>query len=248
VLSLAGRCAVVTGGGRGIGRAVALALAAAGADVAVAGSRDVEAVEAVAAEVRGLGRGALARLCDVRDGAAAEELIAAAVAELGRIDILVNNAGITRDGLLMRMSDDDWDAVLEVNLKGAFHCTRSALRRMVRQRSGRIVNITSVMGLVGNAGQGNYAAAKAGLIGLTKATAKEVGSRGITCNAVAPGWIRTRMTAGLPEEVSGQVLKQIPLGRLGEPEDVAGLVAFLCSDAAAYITGQVIVVDGGLIG
>ncbi|HTE18963.1 MAG TPA: 3-oxoacyl-[acyl-carrier-protein] reductase [Armatimonadota bacterium] len=246
-MDLAGKVALVTGGGRGIGRGVALALARAGADVVVGVSRDVAAAEAVAEEVRGLGRRALARQADVSNGEQAEELVAAAVSELGRIDILVNNAGITRDGLLMRMPEADWDAVLDVNLKGTFHCTKAALKRMVRQRSGRIVNVTSVMGVTGNAGQANYAASKAGIIGLTKSTAKEVGSRGITCNAVAPGWIRTAMTEGLPEEVAGQVLKQIPLGRLGEPKDVAGLVVFLCSDSASYITGQVVVVDGGLI-
>lgn len=244
---LDGRVAVVTGGGRGIGRAVALALADAGADVAVAVSRELEAAEETAEAIRQKGRRALARRADVSDSAQAEDLIAAAVEALGRIDILVNNAGVTRDGLLLRMSDADWDAVLDANLKGAFHCTRSALRRMLRQRSGRIVNITSVMGLTGNAGQANYCASKAGLIGLTKATAKEVGARGITCNAVAPGWIRTRMTAGLPEEVAERVRQQIPLGRLGEPEDVAGAVVFLCSPAASYITGQVLVVDGGLL-
>lgn len=247
-IDLTAKVAVVTGGGRGIGRAVALALAEAGADVALAVSRDVEAAEAVAEEVRAKGRHALARRTDVASGEETEALVAAAVEELGRIDILVNNAGITRDGLVMRMGEEDWDAVLDVNLKGAFNCSRAALRRMVRQRSGRIVNITSVMGITGNAGQANYAASKAGLIGLTKSTAKEVGSRGITCNAVAPGWIQTRMTAGLSEEIASQALKQIPLGRLGEPEDIASLVVFLCSEAASYITGQVIVVDGGLIG
>jgi 3-oxoacyl-[acyl-carrier protein] reductase len=243
--SLEGKVAVVTGGGRGIGRAVALALAEAGADVAVAVSRDLEAAEAVAEEVRGRGRRALARRADVASAEAAEALVGAAVLELGRID---NNAGITRDGFLLRMSEEDWRAVLDVNLGGAFHCTKAAVKRMLRQRSGRIVNVTSIMGITGNAAQANYSAAKAGMIGLTKATAKEVGSRGITCNAVAPGWIRTQMTAGLPPELAEQVLKQVPLGRLGEPEDVAGLVVFLCSDAASYITGQTIVVDGGLIG
>ncbi len=246
--SLNGKVAVVTGGGRGIGRAVALALAQAGADVAVAVSRDIASAEAVAEEIRAGERRALARQTDVASLEAAEALVAATVAALGRIDILVNNAGVTRDGLLMRMPEEDWKTVLDVNLGGAFNCTRAALRRMVRQRGGRIVNITSIMGLTGNAGQANYAASKAGLIGLTKSTAKEVGSRGITCNAVAPGWIETQMTAGLPDEIREQVLKQIPVGRLGQPEDVAGVVAFLCSDAASYMTGQVLVVDGGLVG
>ena len=245
-MSLEGKIALVTGGGRGIGRATALALAQAGADVAVAVSRDVAAAEVVADEIRALGRRALARQTDVSVGEACDALIAATVAELGRVDILVNNAGITRDGLLMRMDDADWDAVLNVNLKGAFHCTRAALKRMVRQRSGRIINVTSVIGLTGNAGQANYAAAKAGLIGLTKSTAKEVASRGITCNAIAPGWIRTQMTEGLPAPVGEKILAEIPLGRYGEPEDIGGVVTFLCSPAAAYITGQVIVVDGGL--
>jgi 3-oxoacyl-[acyl-carrier protein] reductase len=246
-MSLEGKVAVVTGGGRGIGRAIALALADAGADVAVAVSRDVSAAQDVAAEIQAKGPRAIARKADVSSAEDAESLVLAAVEELGRIDILVNNAGITRDGLLMRMSEEDWDAVLDVNLKGTFNCTKAALRRMVRQRSGRIVNVTSIMGLTGNAGQANYAASKAGIIGLTKSTAKEVGSRGITCNAVAPGWIQTRMTEGLPGEVADAVLKQISLGRLGTPEDIAGVVLFLCSDAASYVTGQTIVVDGGLI-
>ena len=247
-LDLTGKAAVVTGGGRGIGRAVALALADAGADVAVAVSRDVAAAEAVAEEIRAKGRRALARQADVASGEEAEALVAAAVNELGRIDFLVNNAGVTRDGMLMRMSEQDWDTVVDVNLKGTFHCTRAALKRMVRQRSGRIVNITSIVGITGNAGQANYAASKAGIIGLTKATAKEVGSRSITCNAVAPGFVKTQMTAELPEEIMAGVLKQVSLGRLGEPDDIAGTVVFLCSDAASYITGQVVVVDGGLIG
>ena len=245
--ALNGKTALVTGGSRGIGRAIALALADAGADVAVAASRDLEGAEAVAEEVRSRGRKALARKANVADSADTEALVAATVEELGRIDLLINNAGVTRDGLLMRMSDEDWDTVLDTNLKGVFHTTRSALKRMVRQRSGKIVNITSVMGITGNGGQANYSASKAGIIGLTKSTAKEVGSRGITCNAVAPGWIRTQMTDHLPEGLAEQVVKQTSLGRLGEPEDIAGVVCFLCSDAASYVTGQVIVVDGGLI-
>lgn len=247
-MSLEGKVALVTGGGRGIGSAIARTLAAAGADVAVAVSRDVAAAEAVAEEVRGLGRRALARQCDVSDTEQSEQLVAATVEELGKIDILVNNAGITRDGLLMRMSEADWDAVLDVNLKGTFNCTKAAIKRMVRQRSGRVVNVTSIMGITGNPGQANYAASKAGIIGFTKSIAREVGSRGITVNAVAPGWIRTQMTEGLPEEYAGKILERIALGRLGEPEDIAGVVAFLCSPAAAYMTGQVLVVDGGLIG
>lgn len=247
-MSLEGKVAVVTGGGRGIGRAIALALADAGADVVVAVSRDVASAEAVAQEVRDKGRRALARQTDVSSPEEAEALIAGAVEELGKVDILVNNAGITRDGLLMKMSEEDWDRVLDVNLKGTFNTTKAAIRRMVRQRSGKIVNITSVMGITGNAGQANYAASKGGIIAFTKSVAKEVGSRGINCNAVAPGFIQTAMTEVLPEEVTDKVKTQVSLGRLGVPEDIAGVVRFLCSDAASYITGQVLVVDGGLIG
>ena len=245
---LAGKVALVTGGSRGIGRAVAEALAREGAAVAVAAGRDLAAAEETATAVRALGVGGIPLQGDVSAAAQADALVAATLGQWGRLDLLVNNAGITRDGLLMRMDEGDWDAVVDVNLKGAFLCTRAALKPMVRQRSGCIVNITSVMGLRGSAGQANYAAAKSGMIGLTKSAAWEVASRGIRVNAVAPGFITTRMTEGLPQGVTAEALKRIPLGRFGRPEDVAGVVVFLCSEAAGYITGQVVVVDGGLIG
>jgi 3-oxoacyl-[acyl-carrier protein] reductase len=242
-----GKVAIVTGGGRGIGRATALALAAAGADVAVAVSRDLDAAAQVAGEAREHGVRAIACRTDVSRWEEVEALVGATLDAFGRLDCMINNAGITRDSLLLRMDDATWDAVLDVNLKGAFHGTRAALKPMLRQRSGRIVNVTSVVGLSGNPGQANYSAAKAGMIGLTKATAREVASRGITVNAVAPGYIETKMTAELPPAAAEELKKRIPLGRLGAPEDVAGAILFLCSEAASYVTGQVLVVDGGML-
>jgi 3-oxoacyl-[acyl-carrier protein] reductase len=242
---LANQVAVVTGAGRGIGRAIALGFAAAGADVACV-SRTVENSEKVAGEVRALGRKAWAYAVDVTDSAAVDAAGEKIMTEAGRVDILVNNAGITRDGLLMRMSDEDWDMVLDTNLKGAFRFTRTFSRTLIKQRSGRIINIASIVGLIGNAGQCNYAASKAALIGFTKSAARELASRGITVNAVAPGFIETDMTAGLKEEIKAALLKQIPMNRLGQSEDVAEAALYLASPAARYVTGQVLTVDGGM--
>jgi len=242
---LANQIAVVTGAGRGIGRAIALRFAAEGADV-VCVSRTAENAEKVAAEARGLGRRAWAHAVDVADAAAVADLAAKALAETGRVDILVNNAGLTRDGLLVRMSDADWDAVLNTNLKGAFLMTKAFTRAFLKQRSGRIINVASIAGLMGNAGQANYAASKAGLIGLTKSVARELASRGITVNALAPGFIDTDMTAALSPELRAELLKGIPLGAFGQPEDIAQAALFLAGPGARYITGQVLTVDGGM--
>ena len=244
---LDGKTALVTGASRGIGRAVALALAAAGARVAINYAGNVKAAEEVKAAVEAAGGTAILCQADVADSAAVEAMVAAVVKEFGTIDILVNNAGITRDTLLMRMKDEDFAKVLDTNLKGVFHCTKAVAKLMMKKRSGRIVNMASVVGLVGNAGQTNYAAAKAGVIGFSKSAAKELASRGITVNVVAPGFIGTDMTAGLPESVKEKMLTDIPLGRMGEPEDVASAVLFLASDQASYITGQVVNVDGGMV-
>jgi 3-oxoacyl-[acyl-carrier protein] reductase len=241
---LSGRVAVVTGGNRGIGRTIAEALAAAGARVAVV-SRDAGQAAAVAAELPGEGHGGYG--CDVADGSAVDAMVKAVEAEFGSLDILVNNAGVTGDNLLMRLSDAEWDRVLETNLKGAFHTIRAASRGMMRRREGRIINITSVVGITGNKGQANYAASKAGLIGLTKSVAKELASRSILCNAVAPGFIETEMTQDLPEATRTALLDQIALGRLGRGDEVASVVRFLAGPGSAYITGQVIVVDGGMV-
>jgi 3-oxoacyl-[acyl-carrier protein] reductase len=240
------RVAVVTGGTRGIGRAVAERLAADGYDLVINYRDDAETAEAARADLEATGRRIELVAADVSTADGAGEVIEAAVQRLGRIDVLVNNAGITRDTLIMRMDQDAWDAVLTTNLTSAFLCAKAAVRPMLRQRSGRIINMTSVVGLVGNAGQANYAAAKAGLVGLTKSLAKEVGSRGITVNAVAPGFIETRLTQVLPAEMKDLLLKQTPLGRFGSPADVAGAVSFLASRDAGFITGHVLTVDGGL--
>lgn len=243
---LANQIAVVTGAGRGIGRAIALKFATEGADV-VCVSRTAENAEKVANEVRGLGRKAWGLAVDVADAAAVNTAVEKILVEPGHVDILVNNAGVTRDGLLMRMSDADWDTVVNTNLKGAFLFTRALSRAFVKQRSGRIINISSVIGLIGNAGQANYAASKAALLGFTKSVARELGSRGITVNAIAPGFIETDMTAALNEQLRAEVLKKIPLGVLGQPEDIANAALFLASPQTRYITGQVLTVDGGMV-
>ena len=244
---LDGKVALVTGASRGIGRAIALRLAAEGASVAL----NYAGNAAKAAEVKELaekgGARAMAIQADVADAAAVDAMVKQVMEEFGRIDILVNNAGITRDGLLARMKEEDFDAVLATNLKGVFHCTKAVAKAMMKARYGRIVNLASVVGVMGNAGQANYAAAKAGIIGFTKSVAKELAPRGITANAVAPGFIGTDMTAGLSDKVREGMEQAIPLGRMGQPEDVANAVLFLASDQASYITGQVVHVDGGMV-
>jgi len=243
-MELENKVALITGARRGIGRAIALELAAAGADCVLIART---APDELAQEIIATGRRALALAVDVADAAACENAIKQTVKEMGGIDILINNAGINDDGLLMRMKEEQWQRVLDVNLNGAFYCAKAALRPMLKSGSGRIINISSVVGQMGNAGQANYAASKAGLIGFTKSLAKEVGSRGITANAIAPGFISTDMTHVMSEEAKTALLTQIPMGTLGEPEDVAKLALFLASPAARYITGQVMNVDGGLV-
>lgn len=244
VKELSGQVALVTGGSRGIGLAVARSLAHAGARVAIVGRDGARAVDA-AAELPGTGHGGFA--CDVSQTGQVQDLIVAVEEQLGPVDIVVNNAGLTRDNLLIRMKEEEWDEVLSVNLKGAFNVTKAVAKGMMKRRSGAIVNISSVVGLMGNAGQANYAASKAGLLGFTRSVAKELASRGIRCNALAPGYVETDMTADLGESAAEALRERIPMGRLGEPEDIAGTVRFLVGPWAGYITGQVVTVDGGMV-
>ena len=243
---LKGKTALVTGASRGIGKAIALQLAAEGAKVAINFAGNTAKAEEVKSEIESNGGEALLVQADVSSAESVEEMVNKVTEKFGKIDILVNNAGITRDGLLMRMKDSDFDEVINTNLKGVFNCTKTVSKLMIKQRSGRIVNMASIVAITGNAGQTNYAAAKAGIIGFSKSAAKEFASRGITVNVVAPGFIETDMTAVLPEKVKEAMLKEIPLGRIGEPADIANAVKFLVSDQASYITGQVIRVDGGM--
>jgi 3-oxoacyl-[acyl-carrier protein] reductase len=245
-IDLSNKVAIVTGASRGLGRAAALALGRNGARVVVNFRGQAEAAAEVVAMIETNGGTALAVQADVAQAADVERLVKTTLDTYGRLDIVVNNAGITRDNLLLRMKDDEWDAVMSTNLRGVFLLTKAAMRPMMKARGGRIINITSVVGLTGNAGQSNYAAAKAGLIGFTKSVAREMASRGITANAIAPGYIETDITSVLSDEIKTTVLNNIPLGRLGQPDDVASVVVFLASDAAAYITGQTLAVDGGM--
>ena len=245
-MRLNNKVALVTGGARGIGQAIAFAFAKEGADIVVA-DVNLEVAQKTAAQIEELGRKAMALTMDVTNFEVVEEGVNKILDKMGKVDILVNNAGITKDNLLLRMSQSDWDAVISVNLKGTFNCIKAVSRPMIKQRSGRIISIASIIGLMGNPGQANYAASKAGIIALTKTVAKELASRNINANAVAPGFIQTEMTAKLPEELKKKMLEAIPLGTLGTPEDVANLCLFLASEESRYITGQVITVDGGMV-
>lgn len=244
---LTGKTALVTGASRGIGRATAIELAKNGANVAInyAGNKDL--AEEVVAELKQLGVKAIANQANVANGEEVQEMVKHVIETFGTLDILVNNAGITRDTLMMRMKEEDWDAVIDTNLKGVFHCSKAVMRQMMKQRAGRIINVSSVVGVLGNAGQANYVAAKAGVIGLTKSMARELANRNITVNAVAPGFIETDMTEKLPAEVKEEMLKQIPLARLGQPEQVAAVIRFLASEDSSYMTGQTLHIDGGMV-
>lgn len=246
-MCLTGKTAVVTGGSRGIGRAICIELAKQGANIVVNFSGSEEKAKAVVEEIEALGPKAIAVQANVADSASVDGLMKQALEAFGSIDILVNNAGITRDNLLMRMKEQEWDDVIDTNLKGVFLCTKAVTRQMMKQRAGRIINISSIVGVAGNPGQANYVAAKAGVIGLTKTTAQELASRNILVNAIAPGFITTEMTDALPEELKESMLKQIPLAKLGQPEDIAKAVAFFASDSASYITGQTLHIDGGMV-
>ncbi|PLT34243.1 3-oxoacyl-[acyl-carrier-protein] reductase [Bacillus sp. V5-8f] len=246
-MTLEGKAALVTGASRGIGRAIALELARLGANVAVNYSGSEAKANEVVDEIKVIGRSAIAVQCDVSNAESVTSMVKSVIDEFGSLDILVNNAGITRDNLLMRMKEEEWDSVINTNLKGVFLCTKAVTRQMMKQRSGRIINIASIVGVSGNPGQANYVAAKAGVIGLTKTAAKELATRGITVNAVAPGFISTDMTDKLSEEVKEAMLKQIPLARFGDPQDIAGVTAFLASEAGSYMTGQTLHVDGGMV-
>ncbi len=244
-MDLTGKVALITGAAQGIGKSIALTLARKGADIAVS-DVNLEKAEEAAKEIEGLGRKAIAIKGNVASVAEAEKMVEETVARLGKVDILVNNAGVTRDGLMLRMKEEDWDLVIDINLKGVFNCTKAAVKHMAKQRSGRIVNIASIVGEMGNAGQANYSASKGGVIALTKTVAREFASRNVNVNAVAPGFIETAMTAALPDAAREALTKQIPLDRLGSPDDVANAVLFLVSDASNYITGQVVNVNGGM--
>src|SRR4051812_16145085 len=246
-MKLIGKTALVTGASRGIGREIALELARQGVDVVVNYAGSEAKAHEVVEEIKGLGREAIAIQCDVSNSESVTDMVKETVDHFGKIDILVNNAGITKDNLLMRMKEQEWDDVININLKGVFLCTKAVTRQMMKQRVGRIINITSVVGVSGNPGQANYVAAKSGVIGLTKTTAKELASRNITVNAIAPGFITTDMTDKLSDEVKDEMLKQIPLARLGEPKDIAKITAFLASDDSAYMTGQTLHIDGGMV-
>jgi 3-oxoacyl-[acyl-carrier protein] reductase len=246
-MNLEGKVALVTGASRGIGREIALELAREGCNVAVNYSGSEAKANEVVDEIKGLGREAIAVQCNVSDSEAVQAMVKETISQFGSVDILVNNAGITKDNLLMRMKEAEWDDVININLKGVFLCTKAVTRQMMKQRSGRIINISSIVGVSGNPGQANYVAAKSGVIGLTKTTAKELAPRGITVNAIAPGFISTDMTDQLPEDVRNEMLKQIPLSRFGDPKDIAKVVTFVASDSAAYMTGQTLHIDGGMV-